>query len=217
MPRKYKRRRRRRTKKRNYKIMRSPMSSKFVTTLKYQDNISLIPSVADTAAFHVFSASSLYDPNITGAGHQPRGYDQIMTMYDHYVVIGSRCKIQFCSDATSSVDNIVALALRDSSTVSGVMNNYLEGGYVVNTIADARMTSGKTLTLGYSPKKFLGRSHPLSDSQLKGAIASSPLENAFFHIITSNLPPSYIGGAISFNVSLEYIVAFIEPKVPPQS
>ena len=35
---------------------------------------------------HVFSANSLYDPDTTGTGHQPRGFDQLSALYKMYRV-----------------------------------------------------------------------------------------------------------------------------------
>ena len=85
-----KQRRKRYSKKRlNIHSFRSPVPLKMAATLLYSDQITLNPA-AGTVSKHVFSANGLFDPNITGVGHQPRGFDQYMALYNHYTVIGAR-------------------------------------------------------------------------------------------------------------------------------
>ncbi len=76
-------------------IRRSPMALKFKATLLYTDEINLDPGVAGVAAYHSFRANDCFDPDETGVGHQPRGFDQIIPMYEHFTVIGSKMKATF--------------------------------------------------------------------------------------------------------------------------
>ena len=205
----------RRTTKRKYKLTlrRSPVQTKMVTKLKYVDNI-FIP--AGLYEHHVFSASGLYDPDITSGGHQPRGFDQLMALYDHYVVIGSKCVVQTLQLPQSGRNNCVGIALKDSNGSFGDQNAALESGYVVSKLHSSDRNEVLTQTMRYSPKVFLGRSAPLADPDLKGTVSSNPVENAFYHIFNS--PAEGISNStIQCMVTIEYIVAFIEPKNPAQS
>lgn len=62
------------------------MPPKFNTVLRYSTSFTLDPGFSTAAAMRVFSANGLYDPDITGVGHQPRGFDQLMSLYQHYNV-----------------------------------------------------------------------------------------------------------------------------------
>lgn len=59
-----------------------------ICRLKYSENFNL--SLASSATQQqVFNLNSLFDPNRTGVGHQPYGYDQLATLYNRYRVYKS--------------------------------------------------------------------------------------------------------------------------------
>lgn len=43
--------------------------------LKYVDTLTLNPGTAGVSDTYVFQLNSLYDPNVSGTGHQPKGFD----------------------------------------------------------------------------------------------------------------------------------------------
>lgn len=59
--------------------------------LKYVTRILLNPT-SGTADNYQFRMNSLFDPDLTGTGHQPAGYDQIATLYNRWLV--TKCSIQ---------------------------------------------------------------------------------------------------------------------------
>ncbi len=211
-----KRPRRKRYRRRNapQRSLRAPLPKKMITKLKYNDTYNLSSGV--TAAVRVFNAGSVYDPYQTGVGHQPRGFDQLMPLYDHFVVIGAKCVVSFSHDPTSSNNSLVGISLRDSPTVSTAVNDYMEGTQDVHRMIPISRPTSVTISQKYSPKKFLGISHPLSAGELKGTVGSDPSESAYFHVY--NAPVSGgTSGVMQTNVDIEYIVAFIEPRQPSQS
>jgi len=189
---------------------KSPMPTSFKTTLRYTDFTTFTPGLL--TAVQVYSANSLFDPNRTGVGHQPRGFDQIMTMYDHYVVTGCRMTAILCNTVVDQSIK-VAVALRDSAVV-GTWRDYVEGGTSAWGIGVGRRAV-KKLHLTSNTAKFLGRKSALSDPQLKGDAATSPIEELFFHVSASGIGPSV--GALHIQILMEFDVVFIEPKVPVQS
>ncbi len=86
--RRYKRRRRRRRRRARPNFgSKSILGNRLPIKFKYQTSGTLNPGVAGVAAIQVMTANGLYDPDITGVGHQPRGFDQIMALYNHYTVV----------------------------------------------------------------------------------------------------------------------------------
>lgn len=215
---KYRRRARKYYRKRSMlSFSKAPMPNKFATKLRYQSAVSVNPGAAGAAGVHVFSANGLYDTDITSTGHQPRGFDSFMAMYDHYTVIGAKIICNFVEGA--SYDNHVFIALKDSSTVYTDPNDYLEGRNVVSTVlphSGTGQSSVRTLTKAFSTRKFLGRSKVMADSELKGSSTGNPNEQAFFHVGVAPLTSVDESGQ-NINVRIEFLVVFTEPKQPPQS
>ena len=56
---------------------RDLMPTTFNTTLHYRESILLSSTAMLPTAFNNFSMNSLFDPNRTGTGHQPYGFDQL--------------------------------------------------------------------------------------------------------------------------------------------
>jgi len=74
---------------------------KMVMTHKYCDKVQLT-STLGVITNYLFSTNGLYDPNITGTGHQPAYFDQMTPIYNNYTVIMSRIKVTFWADDTNS-------------------------------------------------------------------------------------------------------------------
>lgn len=208
------RRRRRLTGKQSYSN-RSPVATKMITRLKYHDNIAINPAV-NQCATHVFSCNGLFDPDISGVGHQPRGFDQLMALYDHFVGLGAKIRIH-AGNADNTSAMVVGVAVLDTSTASTSVDYYMESGYVKTMIVKGGNEGAGTLSLAVNPNKFLGRSHPLSDSQLKGNTSANPAEGAFFHVFAYSPDTAIDAGDVNLSVDINYQVALIEPKIPNAS
>lgn len=201
-----------------WRSVKSPVPTKFATKVIYASQFQLDAGVAGVPGVYVFSANGLFDPDITGVGHQPRGFDQIMALYDHYVVIAVKVKFEM-APASSTASNVArcGITLKDSSTVFTNANNYMEAGYTIWSLASVGGTSeGVKFEKAYNPNKFLGRSKPLADAELKGSASANPTEQAFLHLWTAPVQ-SLDAGPFDCQVHLEYSVVFIEPKIPGQS
>ena len=91
-----------------------PLATKLKGKLNYYDALSLNAG-AGTIAQHVFSLNGLYDCNISGVGHQPSGWDQIMVLYDHACAIHTDVTVNFSN--TDASYHLVAVAyVADSPT-----------------------------------------------------------------------------------------------------
>lgn len=206
----YKRKRKRYS--RGYKLTlnKSPMPIKFTTVLRYNDQLTVTGSTG-FAGVKVFSANGLYDPNITDSGHQPRGFDEIMPLYDHFVVSACKVKVEYTNTETATPVTAF-IAVRDDSAVETAPNNYYEHeGCKTYPLGIANGNSTHVLSHYCNIKSFLGRGNVMSDPELKGSAAANPTEQAFFHIgVAATNQSSSVSTRI--NVFLEYIVTFIEPK-----
>jgi hypothetical protein len=155
----------------------------------------------------------MYDPDVTGTGHQPRGFDQLMLFYDHYVVTKARATVRFFN-ASTAVSSEVFVTVRDNSVKSTSYLDYLESTYTKTAQLGVEGTSAatKTITFDVDPGRFLGRRDPLSDPQLKGSVAANPDEGCSFHI-GAYTPDLFTASNVLLVVTVEYTCTLIEPKM----
>jgi len=76
----------------NPKVTHLPFGQSQKVNHKYFDNVPLSTN-AGTRGFYTFCLNGLYDPNVTGVGHQPLGVDQVEQIFNNYCVIGARMKV----------------------------------------------------------------------------------------------------------------------------
>lgn len=217
------RRKRRFAKRKMLSFAKAPMPNKFATKLRYAETFTIDPEALGFAGTHVFSHNGIYDPNITGVGHQPRGFDQIMPMYDHYTVIGSKITVTFTSAGIAGAGGplLVGIACKDSATTSPNVNDYMEGRNVVSRVLNRSSSSAEshsiTLTKTCSTKKFLGVSKPLANALIRGDSANNPNEQAYYHLFAALVTGTADAPVIEASVVIDYLVVFTEPKQPAQS
>lgn len=214
----YRRRKpKRKMRRKKYSVPRAPLAKKLYTKLRYSDSFSLDPPAA-TAVARVWRANGMYDPDQTTVGHQPRGFDQLMALYEHFTVIGCKLTVTFAQQATGTdTANVVGVSLRSSNTAITSLNDHMEYQYQKHRIVNSQNGDGvQTIIYQCNPNKFLGRSKPLSDPDLKGSASSDPTEQAYFHIFAAGLDGAN-GGLCNVNATIDYLCVLTEPVNPAQS
>lgn len=195
-----------------------PVGKTFKFRTRYVETlVSINPGAGGTADSHVFSMNGLFDPDITGAGHQPLGFDQLVgTMYNHYTVIGSRARITATNTDSTYAQTLVA-HLKDTATVSTDISQVIENGLCRWTQLGTAQAgnSTKTLVLNCSPTKFFGRK-VLQDDVFRGDSSSNPSEQVYLHI--TGAPVNAVDSAdMRLSVEIEYIAILTEPRELTQS
>lgn len=190
--------------------------AKVKKTLRYQEYVTLT-STGGTLNSYVFSANGLYDPNITGTGHSPMGFDQMMIFFEHYVVEFARITVNFNNTATGCM----MAGIRMDPNFTGLSNiqQMLEFGGITFDNFEAKNTYGctKTMKMGCSIGKIQGvsRSALTADVNLRGDVASNPSEQTYFHLVAWD--PNSLTGSFTCDVIIEYDAIFTEPRVATQS
>lgn len=199
-------------KRRNYAPSSSILGSRRVVKMRYNWNGQLQTGAAGVAGVQVFAANGLYDPDITGVGHQPRGFDQLMTLYAYATVIAAKCSVTFMPADGQANNYIGGILLSETATADGDFSNIMENRNRVYKPITVN-SEGRTLTKKFSTKKFMGVSHPMSEYSLRTSAAANPAQMAYFHVFVGN--PSFAdGGAVEASIVLEYICVFSEPQNP---
>lgn len=184
------------------------------TTMRYYEySAALNPGAGGVADQYVFSANGLYDPNITGVGHQPAGFDQLMSFYDHFTVVSSKITVDF-QNTDSSNEAIVFLAVRDASTAIGSnLTGNVENGACDIQFLTARGNSRSTarMTMPCNVGSYLGRKTVLDDPELKGNASANPSEQVYF-LLGAWPNSSTDSGIVGFHCIIDYDVIFHERK-----
>lgn len=199
-------------------IRRYPLPLKLKRTLRYMEtSVGLNPGVAGSAADYVFSANGMYDPNITGIGHQPIGFDQYMSLYEHFTVIGAKISVVFQNTETTYLA-WCGIAVRPAATAIVDGQTTMENGMCVVKAFDKAGTTNSfgMLTYPLSIGKYMGRKSILSEDDFRGTSGANPAEQVYFHVFAFPNNAQDIG-QITAHVVIDYIAVFTEPKEVAQS
>jgi len=125
-----------------------------ITKLRYVDNITLTGTLG-ARALNVFAANGIFDPDISGTGHQPMYHDNYFNLYDQYVVLGSKITVTF-SPTSSTVPAVVGIMGNDDSTVTTSVLALQECNNAISTLLGTTGSNPHTLTAAYSPLEMYG-------------------------------------------------------------
>lgn len=188
-------------------------------TLNYVDKISLDPPTGGLTTSYRFRANSIYDPDQSGTGHQPLGYDEIILGYERWTVIGSKITATFtASQSTSALPLVVGIEVQDSTVATANVGTIIERGR-----ARYKHTSGAqggpsvvTVTNGFSTKKFFGLSSLKAGKEYQGLATADCPRQAFYSIFAADAGTND-PAPIDVTVKIEYYVIFQEPRRLTQS
>jgi hypothetical protein len=198
------------------RLLRGPVNKTAVAKLRYCESVAITPT-AGSCFTYTFRANDVYDPNQTGTGHQPMGFDQIMSNYQHFTVIGSKITATFIGGTT---EYLAAISTNSSSSdSSNSASEIKERQRTVWKVVPTNVGGPGTRTLSkrFSSKKFFHVKALVGESQYKGSASNSPAEQAFFYVYAGSDDGSTTVGTIKVSVTIEYIVVFSEPKSMGQS
>lgn len=168
-------------------------------------NVNLGVSVAQT-----FRVNSLYDPDYTGIGDQPVGFDELSAFYSKYRV--RACKIKFSiwnyysggNDTTNNLSSLIfAMVFRNhdqSTTLTTGTARAMRGTKFVPIVsADAGVT---TITYYVTMRDYFGQDD-IEDDDYAAATSTNPVNSAFVTLQAGS--PS---GVTSFSCGFRYHAMF---------
>ncbi len=190
----------------------NPLPFKLVTKLAYHANYTTGSGAsAGSTTVRVFNASSCYDPDYSGVGHQPLGFDQLMPMYDHYVVLGSKIHVKACPGDSTYGNNIIGIS-GNAVVTPRTAQEYQEAACCTWDIMSTYTSiPTRRLMQGYSPKTHMGVSNPIDCEKLQGTVSGNPTDNWFWHVFVQPANAGNTHAPVTLEVSINYLVAFIEP------
>lgn len=205
--------------------------------LRYVEDITLNPGDSPSLSVNVWRVNNLYDPNYTGAGHQPMYFDNYAAIYSKYRV--NRATITFVALDTHKV-NVYATNQTAGTTTSDTqyyannekavrmfilrddeVNDFTSGNGIDTLIEEGNTnmvwryapqnTSGRMpkLTMAAYPKSLL--KCPYNDNGLSADTSGGPSKECYFITGVDSFPNSN-ADIMSFQVIITYNVTFFDLK-----
>lgn len=187
-----------------------PFASRYITKMKYSEVFTLGLTNNYT---QVMNLNSLFDPNSTGIGHQPYGYDQLSTIYNRYRVISTSYVLN-AYNATAAI-RYAALPcnqLPPINNLSELCENPRTQSRVQVPGGNASVIKGRS----YIPS-LMGRtkSQYMADDRFQAAVGAGPSELALLYISGQTLGDSNTD--IQLTLTMEFTVEWFDPNPIDQS
>jgi hypothetical protein len=180
--------------------------------LRYASGHIGLSSTSGVVVTQVFAINGCFDPDVTGTGHQPMGFDQMMVFYNHYCVTRCRCVARFAA-ATGSYGT-ACLRVDAGSTPLTDIERIMEfgGNATVSLEALGSFGANKVIDLNIDVAKLQGIPVRalMADATLRGDAASNPTELTYLHCQLWNA--AGVTCTANLYVVLEMDVWFLEPR-----
>lgn len=166
---------------------------------------------------YFFFANSLFDPNSTGTGHQPMGFDQMMLFYEHYCVTRAKLLVEFINDDAAAK---VGVYLSPDAVSSTDVSKAIENGLIKTKVIDSDVAAGGTgqrvtrMEIDVDIAKYLGKRSAqdlIDDSECRGSATASPTEGVYFGVTGWGFPVAN-QMTVFFAVTIAFDAWFIEPR-----
>lgn len=191
-----------------------PIPQRYITKMKYSELVS-----TNANGFYAFNLNSIFDPNRTGIGHQPYGFDTLATLYNRYRVISCGWRIAPVAPAVLASSTVQLACLPGNEELTGILSMFEckenpRARYSLTTNGgEVRFVTGKQ----YIPS-LVGRSKAqyMADDRYQAQTTASPNELAILNLYTAvgNVDST---ATFPIQVLLEYTVEFFDIKHLAQS
>ena len=190
-----------------------PVAPRTIVRMKYAGQQLISTGVVP--AHYIFNLNSLYDPDRSGTGHQPYGFDTYTTLYNRYRVFAMSYRIELVSPGSTAQQLIVgatnhAASLTNAELASespGFRTKWAQGG------VKSALITGKV----YLPKLAGQTSAQYKAGEKYAAtISGSPSELMCLHVV---LKDAGVAGITACNLSvvLMYHAEWFDPVELSQS
>jgi len=189
-------------------------------TFRYIDAKVYTPD--STASSNEYRANSMFDPDSTGTGHQPYGFDQVAARYARYTVMKSKITINFMATGQTEIfrNPTIAVLSLDRASISATADwNRPEAGAcafrMVSSDSGNKPAVAGRLTLNFDPRKFFGKK-TWDDDTMGALVGANPSLAALFHV-TFFSPGGLACGNMQCQTIIDYTVKFYSPIELAQS
>lgn len=168
-----------------------------------------------------FRLNSIYDPNYTGAGHQPYGHDELATLYNKYKVTGVLIDLEWTSPTSGGVIcSAVIRQANDSYTTTGKATDSVNEKPMAHTETLNQYGKGKMRWVQYMPMhEIIGVTKEQFRTNINDTYCAQFGQNPESPLLLLNACSvgSGTGDSVSCRVNLTYYVQVFDRLVQTQS
>jgi len=179
--------------------------------LPYSYQGSLVEGAAALGAAYTFRISDVFDPDFSGGGLQPLGFDQYTQMYGRYHVHGFRYEVSFAT--RTNVPIFVGTYLSAQSTLPAsavawfvvnetVKTRQLGSNSGGDNTAVLRGSTNIASVFGVTPQEYK------SDQDFSALVTADPARNAYLHVFVVGRSAV---ATMDFSIRCYYDTEFSQP------
>jgi hypothetical protein len=186
-------------------------------TMRYVSWVDLA-GTSGALGTQIVGAGDLHDPDKTGVGHQPLGYDNWAALYSKYLVVKSTITAEFAQSSTSA--SVFGIYLSQANGITGTSWEELaEQGRGVHCLANTGSGAiTKRLTLEYDAKRLMNLGNVKDNvDRLGGSFGSSPSGDGMYFVIYTQPHDASTTIPVQIAYTIDYDVVVSEPKELVQS
>lgn len=165
-----------------------PIGNALSTTLHYVESHVLNPGALGAAAVQTYRLSSIFDPDLTGVGHQPLGRDELAGLFERYQVFKVDFHVEFGS--RDSAVQLCGYMINDSPSTSTSGSRIIENG---GSEWFLMQPQGGTDHTKFTGSVWLNEAHGVSYKQYMAnddygaAMGSNPADEIYMHFWADGL------------------------------
>jgi hypothetical protein len=206
-----------------YNNFGSPLPTSADVTFTYATHFQVAPSLAAPSSYQ-FNATGLFDPDQTGTGHQPLGFDQWLGtsnstgFYQNYQVDTADIHVTAYSNADdSTAQAIICLGLSDDTSFSFTsIDTAMETPSFKTAFLGTEASCNGIVHLKhhFDASKFFGVPRPAlyARTDLQAIYSANPTQNALFSILVQGPQNGTTPGAVTFVVQIKFRAHLTERK-----
>lgn len=191
----------------NITKVNGPVPDQLYVKLKYSVNLTYQPA-AGVSSQNTFRANSVFDPDFTGAGAQPRYFDQYAALYNQYQVLACAAKHEVSNIGAMPV--YMATAWTDIDPTTLTLQNTVEQRFGKSHGVIGALTGNgqRTIKSYMSMKKLHGFTNGMSQVDfLVSAVSGNPTDPSFHKVVVQPVDETS-NASVTIRTTLTYYVKF---------
>lgn len=196
------------------RISKQPVAERYFTQLRYCENLSFAVSAPNTLYVYQYR-SGLFDPDVTGTGHQPLYRDTFASLYNRYRVYGIK---YYATAKSGTAIDLTSMFIRHNSDSTTETNQYVlrerqDGKSKVfggPQAQPARLKGYMSVpkVFGISKQEFIG------DDQFQSLVSTDPAKLGYLQFYVTTTGGSTV---IYVQIDLIFYVEFFDRVDVPMS